>query len=138
MSFHGLDKPGALELRKATRPAHLAGSLRLSPRVKIGGPMLAEDGATPVGSMLVLEAESLEAAKAEYARDPYALAGLWAETSSPSVQLARETMMRSVRLLTCPVSMVAAAQRRPRPGASANAAHFPIIEPCEVRKEAIG
>ena len=59
--FQGLDKPGALELRKATRQTHLDWLASLSPRVKIGGPMLAEDGATPLGSMLVIEAESLEA-----------------------------------------------------------------------------
>ena len=43
--------------------------------------MLTEDGATPLGSMLVIEADSLEAAKAEYARDPYNAAGLWQTTS---------------------------------------------------------
>ncbi|MFT3722806.1 MAG: YciI family protein [Hyphomonadaceae bacterium] len=80
-AFHGLDKPGALEIRKATRQSHLDWIASLSPIVKIGGPMLSDDGATPVGSMLVIEAESLEAAKALYARDPYALAGLWASTS---------------------------------------------------------
>ena len=79
--FHGLDKPGALELRKATRQTHLDWLASLSPRVKIGGPMLTEDGATPLGSMLVIEADSLEAAKAEYARDPYNAAGLWQTTS---------------------------------------------------------
>lgn len=79
--FHGLDKPGALEIRKATRPAHLAWLESLQPRVKIGGPMLTDDGATPVGSMLVFEAETLAEAKALFAQDPYALAGLFAETS---------------------------------------------------------
>ena len=75
------DKPGALEIRKATRSAHLAWLETLTPRVKIGGPMLAEDGATPVGSILVFEVETLAEAKALFAQDPYALAGLWAETS---------------------------------------------------------
>ncbi len=79
--FRGLDRAGALEVRKATRPAHLAWIESLNPRVKIGGPMLAEDGQTPVGSMLVAEAESLDAAKALFAADPYALAGLWQSTS---------------------------------------------------------
>lgn len=79
--FHGLDKPGALEIRKATRPAHLAWLESLQPRVKIGGPMLTDDGATPVGSMLVFEAETLAEAKTLFAQDPYALAGLFAETS---------------------------------------------------------
>ena len=79
--FHGLDKADGLEVRKATRPAHLAWIDQLAPRVKIGGPMLADDGQTPVGSMLVVEAETLEAAKALLAADPYALAGLWQSTS---------------------------------------------------------
>jgi uncharacterized protein YciI len=79
--FHGLDKAGALELRKATRAAHLAWIETLAPRVKIGGPMLAEDGQTPVGSMLVVEADTLDAAQALFAKDPYALAGLWQSTS---------------------------------------------------------
>lgn len=79
--FHGLDKPGALDIRKATRPAHLAWLESLQPRVKIGGPMLTDDGAAPVGSMLVFEAETLAEAKALFAQDPYALAGLFGETS---------------------------------------------------------
>lgn len=79
--FHGLDKPGALELRKATRQSHLDWIASLNPIVKIGGPMLADDGATPVGSMLVIEADTLDAAKSLFEKDPYALAGLWGSTS---------------------------------------------------------
>lgn len=79
--FHGLDKPGGLDLRKATRPAHLAWIEGLAPRVKIGGPMLSDDGATPVGSMLVVEAETLAEANTLFAQDPYAVAGLWSETT---------------------------------------------------------
>jgi uncharacterized protein YciI len=79
--FQGLDKAGALEVRKATREAHLAWIAALNPRVKIGGPMLSDDGATPVGSMLVVEADTLVDAKALFALDPYALAGLWQSTS---------------------------------------------------------
>lgn len=79
--FQGLDKAGALEVRKATREAHLAWIAALNPRVKVGGPMLSDDGATPVGSMLVVEADTLDEAKALFAQDPYALAGLWQSTS---------------------------------------------------------
>jgi uncharacterized protein len=43
--------------------------------------MFADDGATPIGSVMVIEADSLEAAKADYAKDPYASAGLWASTT---------------------------------------------------------
>ncbi len=79
--FQGLDRADGLEARKATRPAHLAWIETLAPRVKVGGPMLGEDGQTPVGSMLVIEASSLDAAKAVFAADPYAQAGLWQSTS---------------------------------------------------------
>lgn len=80
-AFHGLDKSGALEIRKATRQSHLDWIASLSPIVKIGGPMMAEDGATPVGSLLVIEAETIDDARSIFAKDPYALAGLWASTS---------------------------------------------------------
>lgn len=79
--FQGFDKAGALELRMATRPAHLEWLKALDPRVKIGGPLMSDDGTTPVGSMLVVEAESLAAATTLFAEDPYATAGLWQSTS---------------------------------------------------------
>lgn len=79
--MYGLDKPDGLELRKATRPAHLEWLKMFEHLVKLGGPMLGADGGTPVGSMIVIEAESLEAAKAWAALDPYAKAGLWESVS---------------------------------------------------------
>ena len=69
------DKPNALELRMATRQAHLD-YVRGSSLVKIGGPML-NDAGEMAGSMLVLEAEDLAAAQAFAAADPYAVAGLF-------------------------------------------------------------
>jgi len=75
--MHGFDGPKGPEIRKATRPAHLEWIATLGPVAKLGGPMLAEDGATPVGSIIFLEAESLEEAKRIYAQDPYREAKLW-------------------------------------------------------------
>ena len=85
--FHGIDKPGALEIRKATRPSHLAWLETLQPRVKIGGPMLAEDGATPVGSMLVLEVDTLAEAKARKAEESRRLMSLVAFRCPSNVSL---------------------------------------------------
>lgn len=79
--LYGLDKPGAVEIRKATRQSHLDWIESLRPCVKIAGPMLADDGATPIGSVVVIEADSLDAAKAEFGKDPYAAASLWLSTS---------------------------------------------------------
>jgi uncharacterized protein YciI len=39
--------------------------------------MLSDDGQHMVGSMFILEAESLDAVRAFNGEDPYTLAGLW-------------------------------------------------------------
>jgi uncharacterized protein YciI len=75
--MHGFDGPKGVEIRKATRPAHLEWIAMLGAAAKLGGAMLAEDGATPVGSVIFLEAESLDEAKRILAQDPYRDAKLW-------------------------------------------------------------
>jgi uncharacterized protein YciI len=71
-----LDKPGALDLRMATREAHLAYLAGLGGAVKLGGPLLDADGA-PCGSLLIVEAADLAGAQAVAAGDPYGQAGLF-------------------------------------------------------------
>lgn len=67
------DKPGVgLERRLATRPAHLAYLQNLGDQVKCAGGMLAAEGGNPMGSLLIIEADNLELAKAIAAADPYA------------------------------------------------------------------
>ncbi|MDR3521090.1 MAG: YciI family protein [Acidocella sp.] len=71
------DKEGGLETRKATRPAHLAyWQAENGPRLAYGGPLLSAEG-KPFGSMLVLEANSEEEARALFEADPYVAAGLF-------------------------------------------------------------
>jgi uncharacterized protein YciI len=72
------DKPGALPVRKANRPAHLDFIKSLGDALIIAGPFTAEDGVTMNGSLIVVEASSLEAARSVAAGDPYAKAGLFA------------------------------------------------------------
>ncbi|WP_297510659.1 YciI family protein [uncultured Caulobacter sp.] len=69
------DKPGALELRMATRPTHLD-YLNGATLVKAAGPLLSDAG-EPIGSMLILEAEDRAVAQAFVDNDPYTLAGLF-------------------------------------------------------------
>jgi uncharacterized protein YciI len=73
------DKPGGLPVRMATREAHLAYVASKPGVVRLGGPYLSEGG-DMAGSMLIVEAESLEAAQAFHDADPYKAAGLF-ETS---------------------------------------------------------
>ena len=71
-----IDRPGRLELRIATRKAHLAFLGRRRSKVRTAGPFTAEDG-TPCGSLLVIEAKDLAAAEAFAAADPYFKAGVF-------------------------------------------------------------
>lgn len=76
--LYGLDGPNGIEIRKTTRQSHLDWIAQQAPRVKAAGPMYAEDGQTPVGSMFIFEADSLAHARAMCAEDPYSKASLWA------------------------------------------------------------
>jgi uncharacterized protein len=72
------DKPGALQLRLDTRPAHVEhlNALNANGVLKIAGPLLGEDG-KPFGSLLIFECADLAEAEAVAAADPYAKAGLF-------------------------------------------------------------
>jgi hypothetical protein len=76
----GHDAPDALAKRPAVRPRHLEHlrPLDAAGRVIVAGPLLAEDGKTPCGSLILLEAASLEDARAVAARDPYVVEGVFA------------------------------------------------------------
>lgn len=70
------DKPGAADLRQATRPAHLEYAHGVS-CIRMAGPMLDDAGTQSVGSLFVIDVESLEAARDFNRADPYTRAGLW-------------------------------------------------------------
>jgi len=72
------DKPGHLNVRMDTRPTHIEHLNRLNAEgtLKIAGPFLDDDG-KPCGSLIIIEAESKEAARALADADPYAQAGLF-------------------------------------------------------------
>ena len=67
------DRPG-LEHRRDNRPAHLEHMAKLDAagRLRYGGPLLNEKQ-DMVGSLIILEADSLDDAKATYAKDPYVI-----------------------------------------------------------------
>lgn len=73
------DKPASLQIRADTRPEHLAYLKGLNDRKQLAfaGPFLDSDG-KPTGSLVVVEAPDMDAAKALAAADPYAKAGLFA------------------------------------------------------------
>ncbi|ETD78080.1 YciI family protein [Rhodobacter capsulatus] len=72
------DKPGALQTRLDTRAAHLA-YIEATGIVKMAGPFL--EAGQMCGSLVILDCESLDAAQAWAAGDPYAAAGLFESVS---------------------------------------------------------
>lgn len=72
------DKPGHLQTRLDTRAAHLA-YIEETGIVKMAGPFLANG--EMCGSLVIVETDSIEAANAWAAGDPYAAAGLFESVS---------------------------------------------------------
>ena len=72
-----LDKPDAAALRAANRAAHLDYMKRFAGQVVVAGPLLGEDGAAMIGSLLLMEFADRAAAAAFAAGDPYGKAGLF-------------------------------------------------------------
>ncbi|MCB9992385.1 MAG: hypothetical protein H6873_01875 [Hyphomicrobiaceae bacterium] len=70
------DRADGLDTRKATRPDHLAFLESLGDDMLLAGPFSDSEGRSN-GSLVVIRAETLEAAEAIAALDPYARAGLF-------------------------------------------------------------
>lgn len=75
-----LDKPQAADLRDRVRPEHKAYLAKVADRLAFGGPLVADDGKTMVGSLLAIDFDDREAAQAWLADEPFTRAGLYAST----------------------------------------------------------
>lgn len=73
-----LDKPDSLDLRLANRAAHLDYLRSYAGTIRTCGPLLADDGETMIGSMLILDVPNRQSADAVLAEDPYQKAHLFA------------------------------------------------------------
>ena len=82
MLYHILckDKPGCLQTRLDNRDAHLAVVKALGDRLFAAGPLLNEQDEM-VGSVLIIDFDSDDAAAAFCAADPYAQAGLFQDVT---------------------------------------------------------
>jgi uncharacterized protein YciI len=77
--YQGRDSERGLELRKHHREKHLAHIevLDRAGRIRFAGPLI-DAGGNPCGSLIVLEAGSLVAAREIAENDPYLLEGIFA------------------------------------------------------------
>ncbi|MBU1174185.1 MAG: YciI family protein [Alphaproteobacteria bacterium] len=74
------DKPDAFALRQQTRPDHLSFLAGLGEALVLAGPFQDDQGRS-IGSLVIVRAETRQAAEAIARRDPYARAGLFASSS---------------------------------------------------------
>lgn len=73
-----VDKDDSVELRMQTRDAHLEHIKAHGDKIRLAGPFVTQDGETMNGSLLIVEAESMDDVQAIADADPYAKAGLFA------------------------------------------------------------
>lgn len=75
----GKNGEDAVAKRGAVRPRHLEHirALDRQGKIALGGPLLEDEGAAPCGSLVVFEAEDLQAARAIVERDPYVVDGVF-------------------------------------------------------------
>ncbi|MCE7904071.1 MAG: YciI family protein [Gammaproteobacteria bacterium PRO9] len=71
------DVPDNLRIRKPLLEQHMAHMAAHADAVKLGGPLMRDDGSAPAGGVLVIEAESPQAVREIINADPYCKAGLW-------------------------------------------------------------
>ncbi len=71
------DKADALPLRMANRPDHLAWAAGFADKIRMAGPVFADDGETFAGSVFVMDMDTLQDVRDWAAEDPYAKAGVF-------------------------------------------------------------
>ena len=80
-TFFLLDRPDAGALRQAVRPQHKAYLGRVQDRIAFAGPLVHDDGSSMLGSLLVIDFASRDAAMAWLCEEPFTQAGLYASTT---------------------------------------------------------
>ena len=75
--FHGIDKPEGPEIRAANRDAHEAYLDEHGTSIMCSGPMLADDGAAPLGSVILMDIPDMTAGRALLEKEPFFKAGCY-------------------------------------------------------------
>lgn len=84
--FHLLDRPDGQALRQRLRPEHKAYLGAMADRIAFAGPLLADDGAAMIGSLLAIDFDSRESAVEWLTAEPFTRAGLYASVNVHTFQ----------------------------------------------------
>jgi hypothetical protein len=79
-SVFTLDNPDATDKRKAVHGAHvvhLKNAKDYGVTITVGGPLVSDDGASPIGSLMVLDAPDRATAEKFNRADPFRQHGVW-------------------------------------------------------------
>jgi uncharacterized protein YciI len=76
-AIYCLDKPDHTEIRASNRPAHAEHLKAHHDHLLLAGPLLSDDGAAMIGSLLVVEMADRAAVDRFIAADPYSKANLF-------------------------------------------------------------
>jgi uncharacterized protein YciI len=79
-SVFTLDNPAATDKRKAVHGAHVAhlkNAKDYGVTITVGGPLVSDDGATSIGSLMILEAPDRASAEKFNCADPFHQNGVW-------------------------------------------------------------
>ncbi len=79
--IHGIDAPGAADLRKATREEHFGYLADNQAIMVLGGATLADDGVARTGSVLIINVPSREDADKFAADEPFNNAGVFSSVT---------------------------------------------------------
>jgi len=71
------DRPDSAALRAETAAQHRDYVARFVPQIVLGGPLLAADGETMVGSQIIIDMPDAQAVRAFVENEPYTRAGLF-------------------------------------------------------------
>lgn len=85
------DAPGTGEQRTAVRPVHLDHLNSLGDKLRLAGALLNDSG-VPEGSLMVIEAETIEDARASFLADPFIAAGIFGSYEIKPWRLAIDNM----------------------------------------------
>jgi uncharacterized protein YciI len=85
------DNPGMGDKRLATRPVHLDHLNNMGTKLRLAGATLDASG-NPDGSIMVVEADTIEAATALFMADPFIKEGIFASTEIKPWRVAIDNM----------------------------------------------
>ncbi|OZI67058.1 YciI family protein [Bordetella genomosp. 11] len=80
-AIHLLDKPGVADIRTRVRPEHRAYLATKADHMAFAGPLLADDGQTMIGSLLVIDFPSRQAAEEWLKDEPFTRHGVYGSTA---------------------------------------------------------